>query len=169
MKLRSKILITAAAILLISVAIPAAFCLQLSYVTTWKYCAEFDDFAEEFQTVADYVLSSVTDYDGFYCISRTDSGEKRLYDPETKYYLDCPPEVTAALQKICSKNAFPNKDSGLNLVYFYQQRVDFQKEGGNYKLVYSPEEKPTYWHSPTDGNSILVKTIGNGWYHIVIR
>ena len=168
MKLRSKILITVAAILLISLAIPAAFCLQFSYVTTWKYCAEFDDFAEEFQTVADYILSSVTDYDGFYCISRTDSGEKRLYDPKTKHYLDCPPEITAALQKICSKNAFPSKDSGLDEIHYVGYRVFFRKEGGIYTLVYSPKEKPTLV-APADGRSLHVRAIGNGWYHVVVR
>lgn len=168
MKLWGKILITVIVFLFIITAIPTAIYLQFSYVTTWKYCAEFDDFAEEFQAVADYVLSSVTDYDGFYCISRNDSGEKVLYDPETKHYLDLPAEVAAALQKICSKKAFPNKDSGLDEIHYIGYRVIFRKEGGIYTLVYSPEEAPTFV-TPTGGRSILVKTIGNGWYHVVVR
>lgn len=168
MKLWCKILITVAAILLISAAIPAAIYLQFSYVTTWKYCAEFDDFAEEFQTVADYVLSTVTDYDGFYYISRTDSGEKVLYDPENKRYPDLPADVSAALQKICSKKAFPNKDSGLDEIRYVGYRVFFRKEGGIYTLVYSPKETPTFV-MPDDGRSILMKAIGNGWYHVVVR
>lgn len=168
MKLWYKILITVAAILFISAAIPAAIYLQFSYVTTWKYCAEFDAFSEEFQTVADYVLSTVTDYDGFYYISRTDSGEKLLYDPETKHYLDSPAEVTAALQKICSKKAFPNKDSGLNEIHYAGYRVFFRKEGGIYTLIYSPNQTPTFV-MPDDGRSLVVKAIGNGWYHAVFR
>jgi len=169
MKLWCKILITVAAILLISAAIPAAIYLQFSYVTTWKYCAEFDDFAEEFQTVADYVLLESCGKSGYYDVSRTENGDKTLYDPKTKRYLDLPAEVSASLDRIDSKEAFPDKGSYLDLIYFYEHRVDFRKEGGSYKLVYSPEGKPTYWHSPDDGKTILVKTIGNGWYHVVAR
>lgn len=163
------ILIAIAAPILIAAAIPAAIYLQFSYVTTWKYCAEFDDFAEEFQTVADYVLSESSGKTGYYDVSRTESGDKTLYDPETKCYLDLPAEVSASLDRIDSKEAFPNKDSDLDLIYFSGQCVRFKKEGGCYALVYSPEGKPTYWHSPNDGKTILVKTIGNGWYHVVAR
>ena len=163
-----KFMILITVLILIAAAIPAAIYLQFSYITTWKYCAEFDDFAEEFQTVADYVLSSVTDYDGYYHISRTDSGEKVLYDPEAKRYLDLPAEVSAALQKICSKEAFPNKDSGLDDIHYVGYRVFFRKEGGIYTLIYSPNQTPTFV-MPDDGRSLVVKTIGNGWYHAVLR
>ena len=155
--------------ILIAVALPAAFYLQFSYVTTWRYCAEFDDFAEEFQTVADYVLLESAGATGYYDVTRTKNGEKTLYDPENKCYLDLPAQVRAALERIDSKEAFPSKGSYLDLVYFYEKRVDFKQEGGSYKLVYSPDGKPAYWHSPDDGKTILVKSIGNGWYHVVLR
>lgn len=167
-KILNYFLIGISAAALIAAAIPAVIRLQFSYVTTWKYCAKFDAFSEEFQTVADYVLLESSGKSGYYDVSRTENGDRTLYDPKTKCYLDLPAGVNAALQKICSKKAFPNKDSSLQLIYFSENRVSFKKECGCYALVYSPEEKPTYWHSPTDGHSILVKTIGNGWYHIVI-
>lgn len=164
-----KLLIMIAAVILIAAAIPAAIYLQFSYVTTWKYCAEFDDFAKEFQTVADYVLSEYSGKSGYCDVSRTENGEKTLYDSKTKRYLNLPAEVSAALDRIDSKEVFPNKDSCLDLIYFSGQCVRFKKEGGCYALVYAPEGKPTYWHSPDDGKTILVKTIGSGWYHVVVR
>ena len=169
MKLWSKILITVIAFLFIITALPDAFYLQFSYVTTWRYCAEFDDFDEEFQAVAEYVLSESAGASGYYDVARTKNEEKTLYDPEIKRYLDLPAQVRAALERIDSKEAFPSKGSYLDLVYFYEKRVDFKQEGGSYKLVYSPDGKPAYWHSPDDGKTILVKSIGNGWYHVVLR
>lgn len=169
MRLWGKCLTAIAVVFLITLAVPAAIYLQFSYVTTWKYCAEFDDFAEEFQTVADYVLLESSGKSGYYDVSRTENEKKTLYDSKTKQYLDLPAEVVTALDRIDSKDAFPNKDSCLDLIYFSGQCVRFKKEGGSYALVYAPEGKPTYWHSPDDGETVLVKTIGNGWYHVAVR
>lgn len=169
MKQLFKRLFAGSLVLLAVAAIPAGLFLSFSYAVTWKYCAEFDPFKREFQTVADYVLLESMGTDGFYNVSQTETGEKYLYDPQNKCRLDCPEEVISALSAIDSTDAFPDKASGLDIIYFSASQVKFQKEGGSYALVYSPAGKPTYWHSPADGHSILVKTIGNGWYHVVVR
>lgn len=140
--------------------------LQFNYTHTWKCCADYEHYAQQFTLVKDYVLEEFLDGgDRRLSVRYTENKEYDIYNPENNEYVDCSNEVKEALQIIC-KQGFPNKDALFNEIRIQKGRVSFGIENGQYALVYSPDDKPTWVNIPDDAD-VLIKEIGDGWYHVV--
>lgn len=139
-----------------------------SYTNTWIWKEEYEDYASEFNTVKDYVLGNyASEEERVLDITSPLSTESRtLYEYETKEYAELPADVQSALDAV-DENAFPYKNSDLSKICVRGERVDFCISYGTYRLVYSPDEKPTWFNSPDDETEIRVKRIKDGWYHVV--
>ena len=139
-----------------------------SHANTWKWTAEYEEYASEFNTVKDYVLENYASEEGreLDVTSLLSAHGRTLYDRDTKEYAELPEPIQAALDTV-DENAFPDKDSELDKICVRGERVDFCISYGTYHLVYSPDEKPTWFRSPDDETKIRVKRIKDGWYHVV--
>lgn len=139
-----------------------------SHTNTWKWVAEYEDYASEFNTVKDYVLENYASEEERVLDVTTLLNEhgRTLYDRDTEEYAELPEPIQAALDAV-DENAFPDKDSDLDKICVRGGRVDFCISSGTYRLVYSPDEKPTWFRSSDDETKIRVKRIKDGWYHVV--
>lgn len=81
---------------------------------------------------------------------------------DTKTYLDCPSDITEALQIMLGHK------QGLNIIRIFGNRVYFSMEMGYYSLVYSPDGKPTFVNGPNETCGCDIHHIGGGWYHVVL-
>lgn len=133
------------------------------YVSKWKLAVDFKEYEDEFNCVKDYVLQYYRDStDKYVDVTRKD-GELTLYDPDLRYYFELPEEVSEALESI--NEAF-DPDASLEWISFWGNKVMFRTMQ-SYSLVWSPDEKPTWYSNPDDEREISVKKAGDGWYHIV--
>lgn len=143
--------------------------LQFNYAHTWKYAADYKTYAEQFNTIKDYVIEQFSyEPDRWFSVSVSESKEYRIYDPESKSYLDCPDEVDSALELIW-KNGFPDKEANFDIIRIGENRISFGIENGQYALVYSPLQRPTYVNGPSENKEIFVREIEDGWYHVTIN
>ena len=127
----------------------------------WQYNAEFEEYRAEFTTVKDYIAEQYPDSEGIY-VATTPKG---LYDPRKKEYLQLPDDVASALEVI-ERDGFPNQEDPLDLIWIDGERITFANENGQYGLVYSPLEEPTWLHHKHKDEDVKVKVIGDGWYHV---
>ncbi len=128
----------------------------------WKYSAEYEEFADDFNKVKDYIAETYSNKsDKWVSIS-----SKGIFNPETKSYLILPDDVAASLEVI-RKGAFPDKDSDLDVIRIHEGRISFCISSGVYALVYSPEQKPKWVNSPNEEERVKVKSLGDGWYHVL--
>ncbi len=165
MKKSVKWVILALASIVICAIIGLAFSLNNTHM--WKYSADFDEYKDDFVVLKDYVEETFSsEYGKWFFVSTNGTGTKTLFDPEGKEYLDLPSEVGTSLA-IVDSQAFPDKDSNLDVIQVHNERVSFCIENGQYALVYSPKEKPTWLNSPDEDIEIKVKKIGDGWYHVI--
>lgn len=132
--------------------------------TLWTYCVDFDEYEDEFTLVKDYVMELYPDEEEKLLSISALGSEKapRLYDVDTKTYLDCPSDITEALQIMLGHK------QGLNIIRIFGNRVYFSMEMGYYSLVYSPDGKPTFVNGPNETCGCDVRRIGGGWYHVVL-
>ena len=136
--------------------------IELFYHTgVWQYNAEFEEYREEFTTVKNYIAQQYPDSEGIY-VATTPKG---LYDPRKKEYLQMPDDVASALELI-ERDGFPNQEDPLDLIWIDGERITFANENGQYGLVYSPLEEPTWLHHKRKDEDVKVKVIGDGWYHV---
>ena len=175
MNVKKVILITVAAVAAVAILVGAFWLFPrvvaiagIAYVSRWELAAEYKDYAAEFNTVKDYVLKNYPSDEGRRLSVTTLLSEhgRTLYDRDTKEYAELPEPIQAALDAV-DENAFPSKDSDLDKICVRGERVDFCISSGTYRLVYSPDEKPTWFRSPDDETKIRVKRIKDGWYHVV--
>ena len=132
----------------------------------WKYSADYDKFANEFNVVKDYIASEFpAEEDKWLSLSKNNIGEITLYDPDTGNYLVIPENIVSALSSL-RNNAFPDKDSNLDTIRIQDERISFCISSGEYALVYSPNAKPKWVNSPNEDSKVKVKTIQDGWYHV---
>lgn len=156
----------------ISVIIVSVLCarivlwLMFGYSHLWKLTADFETYAEDFILVKDYIageFSGETDKTVF--VSYSEGQGIGLLDRDTYEYLELPSDVRASLKAI-DKDGFPHKDANFDAIKIHEGRISFCVSG-TYALVYSPNQKPSWLNSPDEDCKIKVKSIGDGWYHIV--
>ena len=163
-----KILVLIIVLIVFGVA-SIAFRFAMYNSFTWKWTANFNDYSFQFNKVKEYISSEYTNESDKYLIIVTNKCEKiMLFDPDTKEYLDLPDEIEEALELIDNK-AFCHKDSDFNKIRMHNDRISFCISSGQYAVVYSPSQRPTWVNSPTEDNKVGVKAIGDGWYHVIIR
>ena len=140
------------------------------YTGIWIWTAEYKEYASEFNTVKDYMLENYASDETrlLYVTSLLSEHGRTLYDRETEEYAELPENVQAALDAI-DENAFPYKHSDLDKICVRGGRVDFCISYGVYRLVYSPDGKPTWFREPDDETPFRVKRIKDGWYHVVVK
>lgn len=153
------VIATVMLVLMLSVIL---FYARINYVLTWKAMADYEICSEEFIVVKDYVLEQ---YPNAVNKGLEVTTGPALYDYERGAYLDCPQEVVEALDKI-DEYAFTDKDGKFETIRINGTRVSFCIANGNYALVYSPDENPSWINVSTEDKSVVVKKIGNGWYHV---
>lgn len=138
------------------------------YGDIWKYCADYEEYADEFNLVKDYIEAEFSNKTDKYLSINSYGGELKVYNPDTKEYLQLPDDVKSALY-VVDRNGFPNKDSGLELIRIHEGRISFCISNRRYALVFSPDQKPTWVNSPDEEHKVRVKSIGDGWYHVTIN
>lgn len=138
-----------------------------------QYDAAFLKYKEEFCVVKDYVWQQFPDrlteeYQSadvypWLSVTRDENGRSRLYDHDTKEYLQIPEEVAQALNRIDTTDAFP---AYLDLIRFEEGQLQFcgSSDQGWYALIYSPNGRPKTFrsHAPEE---VCIKWIGGGRYH----
>lgn len=143
------------------------FFLLFSDAQTWGDSADYDQYAQDFQVVKDYIQAQYPGaYDKYLSVGYKDS--VYLYDPETGEYLQLPSEVLSSLEAI-DRHGFPSKDARLDVIRIHGDRITFCTTNGQYALVFSPSRKPTWVNSPDETVIASVKPIGDGWYHVATR
>lgn len=144
----------------------ASLC-YVDYSHKWKFKADYENYATDFNFVKDFIVNNYPDAeDAYLMISRSSSGSFGLYDPVLKDEVDCPTEVKDALARL-SRSAFPDKDSNFDTIRIHGARISFCIEVGQYALVYSPHEKPTWLNTPDENRNVSIQKADNDWYHVV--
>lgn len=160
------VLLSVLAVVIVAVVIvPAVEIITFDYISTWKVSADYKPYANDFNTVKDYIASEYPDESNKWLSVLSKDGKSVIYDPDTKKYLQLPSDVAASLDTIC-KNAFPDKDSFLDTIRIHKNRISFCISRAPYALVFSPDEKPTWLTYSDKEHKVKVKTIGGGWYHV---
>lgn len=163
-KLLRWTLITLAIVITASVLTHCLFFLQFSHTRTWAHAADYDGYADDFHVVKDYIQAQFPGEYGKW-IYVSPNGGTQLYDPDTDEYLQLPSYVLSSLESI-RKNGFPHKDGQLDVIRIDGDRISFCTTKGQYALVYSPSQKPSWVNSPDDTAMTRIKSIGDGWYHV---
>ena len=97
----------------------------VSYNHFWKYSADYEKFANDFDLVKNYITEAFPDKsDKWLSVSNDGNGEVTLFDPETKSYLILPSDVVSSLTSI-RNNAFPDKDSIFDTIRIHENRISF--------------------------------------------
>lgn len=173
MKTKKVMLIAVAAVAAVAILIGVfwlfprvAAIAGIAYASRWEFAAEYKDYAAEFNTVKNYVLKNYpSDEGGMLSVTSLQNEHGRtLKDDETEKYAELPTDVQSALDTIV-ENAF-SQNASLETIWIYGDRVDFCTRKG-YRLVYSPDGKPTWLRSPDDETEFRVKRIKDGWYHVM--
>ena len=160
-------MIVVVSILVVKLAIHVYKFISYVHVETWKYCAEYEQYEDDFNLVKDYIATEFPhELDKWLSVSNNGGKGITLYNPDIREYLVLPDDVASSLDTIC-RNGFPNKDSNLDVIKIHEGRISFCISNGEYALVYSPEEKPTWVNSPFENTGVKVKKIQDGWYHVV--
>jgi len=138
-----------------------------------QYDAAFFKYREEFVLVKDFIWKQFPDrrteayqhadaYPWLW-VSRGENGNKGLHDPNTNKDLQIPEELTQALNRISTQDAFP---AYLDVIRFEERQIHFcgNSDQGWYALIYSPNGRPKTFssHAPEE---VRIKWIGGGWYH----
>lgn len=164
--MKKRILWILATLMLVSMAIFSVKLMIVNYNHFWKYSADYESFSNEFNLVKDYICQEYPDAtDKWLAVSNNGSDGISLFDPDDKMYLVLPEEILLSLESI-RNGAFPDKDSNFDKIRIQNERISFCIEAGEYALVYSPDDKPTWVNSPRENVDVKVKTIGNGWFHV---
>ena len=132
------------------------------YTSLWAYNVEYEEYSADLDLVRDFVLTQCPDDTPrrFDVIRNAPNGLELSG-------TGLPDDVQAAFENIV-RNAFPHKDAPLDSISVHNGRVSFDTFNGLYALVYSPDKEPTYVNSPDENEEIRVKSIGDGWYHVII-
>ncbi len=134
----------------------------------WQFNADYKACAEDFNTVKDYFSDNYQGGpDKLFSVSMGHNSI-RVFDLDAKEYVELPDNIVSSLDNI-SKNGFTYKDSVFDTISVKGRRISFGIENNHYCLVFSPDERPKWIHSPDDGEKIAVKRIGGGWYHVTIK
>lgn len=151
------------------VCIPQVFILLFHNTSMWAYSADYNNYADDFRTVKNYIQTEYPEEtDKWLDVSHSGDHGHRLYDPDVDGYLEIPSDVLSSLDVICD-HGFPYKDAVFDVIRIHGDRISFCIENGQYALVFSPNEKPSWVNSPNENSEVKVKSIGDGWYHVTKR
>ncbi len=154
------------ALIVVVIAVFAVKVMIVDYNHTWKYSADYENYANDFDLVKNYIIATFpNESDKWLSVSNDENGKAALFDPETKSYLILPGDVASSLTSI-HNNAYPDKDSNFDTIRIHKNRVSFCISGGEYALVYSPDQKPLWVNSQSENSKVKVKSIEDGWYHV---
>lgn len=162
-------------LILITLVIVIA-CIQIGklwlfrYSSFWMYTANYEEYAVDFNVVKNYIeVEFPSESKKCLLVSYNDSVGRGigLFDIDTDTFLQLPSDVRSSLEKICD-NGFSHKDAKFDTIRIHEGRISFCIENGQYALVYSPRQQPSWVNLPSEDDAVKVKSIGNGWYHIVI-
>lgn len=138
----------------------------VNYNHSWKYSADYKNFADDFDLVKNYITTTFpTESDKWLSVTNDEDGEATLFNPETESYLVLPGDVVSSLTSI-RKSAFTDKDSNFDTIRIHENRISFCISNGEYALVYSPDQKPSWVNSPNENTRVKIKAIQDGWYHV---
>ena len=158
-----------AIVLIVLISIPATLFGIFSYNHRWALEADFEQYSEDFIVVKDYIAARYPNETHKYLSVSTQTDRSvTLFDPDAQEYLQLPNNVASSLVSIYHYG-FPHKDSDLELIQIDGSKITFVIFKGSYALVYSPDEKPTRYNSISKGETLHVKAIGDGWYHVTTR
>ena len=136
------------------------------HILLWKSSADFEACADDFNVVKNYIAAEFPNETNKWLLVSSAGGQgTRLSDPDINEYLQAPSNVISSLEAI-DKNGFPDKYADLDVIRIHTGRISFCVDGW-YALVYSPNEKPSWVNLPNEDCEIRVKSIGEGWYHVV--
>lgn len=154
-------------VLIIALCIPISAWLYFDYTNTWKLSANYTDYADDFNNVKNYVVAEFpNETSKWLYVSRADGKGIQLFDPDTKEYLQAPGDVLSSIETITHKG-FSHKDATFDAIRIQEDQISFEVESRWYALVYSPNQKPSCIATPKENYKTKVKSIGDGWYHVV--
>lgn len=164
--MKKRILLTLTMFLIVFASVFVVEFMMFDYNHTWKYSADYENFANDFDLVKNYIITEFPgESDKWLSVSNNGSKGIMLFDPNTENYLVLPEDVASSLASI-RNNAFPNKDSDFDTIRIQKERISFCISNGEYALVYSPGKKPMWVNSPSEDSKVKVKAIQDGWYHV---
>ena len=164
--MKKRILWILATLFIVFVAIFGVKLMIVDYNHFWKYSADYKNFANDFDLVKNYIATEfLGESDKWLSVSSDGDGGCTLFDPGTESYLVLPSDVASSLASICN-SAFPDKDSNFDTIRIHKNRISFCISCGEYALVYSPDNKPSWVNSPSENSKVNVKSIQDGWYHV---
>lgn len=147
---------------LVCFSIQAVKFMMFSHTHLWALSADYEGFEDDFNSVKNYLAKKYPD-ESDKCLAVSKKG---LFDTDTDTYLDLPDDVASSLQSIYN-GAFVHKDSNFDTIRIHEERISFCILNGQYALVYSPDKKPTWVKSSNKEVKVRVKSLGDGWYHVV--
>lgn len=161
------IIVVLLAVVLLTVNIIGSYSFLMNI--RWQFAADFEDYADEFILVKDFCREYCPDAENTWLSVgiNEDKTSRYLYDPIISAKVDCPSNVSEALNTL-KLHAFPNKDSTFNLIRIQGNRISFCIENGQYALVFSPDTKPFSVTSLTKTDKVFVKRITGDWYHVTV-
>ena len=154
-------------VLIIALCIPISAWFYFHYTNTWKLSANYADYAEDFNNVKNYIAEEFPNEIGkCLYVSRTNGQGIQIFDFDTKEYLQVPGDILSSLDTI-GRKGFYHKDATFDVIRIQEEQISFEVECRQYALVYSPNQKPSCISTPNEKYKTKVKSIGNGWYHVV--
>lgn len=164
--MKQKLILLFIVLIIVSVAICSMPLIVLYNNHVWKYSADYKEYADDFNAVMNYIKAEFPEEtDKWLSISHAQDHRIAIFDPDANKYLDIPSEVFASLE-IIYKNGFPDKDSNFDTIRIHGERISFCISAGQYALVFSPNERPTWVNSPDEKVKVKAKSIRDGWYHV---
>ncbi len=162
-KITIAVAVVLAAITVFSLLVPWWSPFALYHSGLRHYDAEYKEYSADFEKVKNLLVAQYPDVNGKCLSVVSKNGSMTFYDSDTCEYLVLPEDMSASV-KVCTYDAFPEKSC--DTVRIDGKRISFCLINGAYSLVYSPEEKPTWIHGQEEDDSVNVKRLGNGWYHV---
>lgn len=160
--MKKHIFLISTLIILVIVSVLAVSFMVFRYTHLWALSADYEGFEDDFNSVKNYLAEKYPN-ESDKCLSVSKKG---IFDIDAETHLDLPNDVAESFQSIY-KSAFVHKDSNFNTIRIHEGRISFCILNGQYALVYSPDEKPKWVNSPNEEEKVKVKSLGDGWYHVV--
>lgn len=132
----------------------------------WNIEARYDECADEFNLIKDYILAEYPDEDDKIVWVNYDNDSDNYYfeDFDTNEVLKCDNKITEALKKL-QEEAFCKKS--LDSIRINGNRVAFCIEAGYYSITFSPHEKPEMVSGmDVDAEGVYIKKADENWYHV---
>ena len=134
----------------------------------WRHKADYNEYRNDFQTIADLVLTEYED-------ARYDKNERMEFligRNGNDYYISNNGvilKLSDSEQKSMNNviKAFEYEYSYPSEIDVRRNRVSFHITAGQYALVYSEDgSEPDYLNKPTEDTKIHVRSIDGKWYHV---